>query len=983
MNNKFFLSFVFLFLGGIALMGLAFVYPSKVNNFLTASLQFTPPTCPFHVGLTPNQVKTSSELSLRQEAILLKLFFTQAVLDSRGVAICKETDSLNTCLARFQNLCYQQGKCEEQYDGSTDATITSEIRAYLCTIWSQRYTKIFDSWTKVTSLFAQKNTSVPSWLTSARNSYLTWKNQQAITTTTTRISTSGGTGVSGTGETGYGMSQISGSTENLLGTFIDLNHPRLNLGAGTMEVYTKDTSLKEGKLICDGKQVGFGFNAQYWPGLWLQNMETENVRQDANCQLILTSSTGQTSSYGFKFGDVYGKGLIFTGFNQKSASLEGNSHFDNLNIITSNVNQNGQMILEFELQYLNGQNLNSYSKVEIKDANGKVIKTITYDEAKGWYNPISLSLPQGVYTINLYSGSNLIESRSIGLDSQGKLTSETKVLGATGWGSAFDPRQGGSGQCLNNNCSYTLTMQATGGTRYTIIDENGNLLYSAAIPPSGSIALQLSNYVGKNQKYYFVIYTTDENGNEIVASIQEGATDDKGFVDYLVVSNYKFSYGNCNGGYLSLPLQFRNDSTKITDSSGNPIPVSENGTIKKSDLTVGQTYTFTTVVNGQTITYTFTYNGWDNGPLITYGAPNIVQSGNNLKACPYVCVGSSLCDQLAAGYYCASGSVCCEKTHSIFTKDCPGQSGFVGYGCYNTEDCKGGSGIGYKCPDGQTCCKPGTTPPTEKGTCTNNSQCGGCELCNTTQGKCVPLECLPGETCNDHHGCDKGCSGNSECYACQICSGGTCVAVACGPNQVCDNNHGCKDQGVPPPPTGCDYSSDCGLCETCVANSCVAVTCGPNQVCDNNHGCKDQGVPPPPLYKYQCHDGGADWSCDPVVNAITGYSDISSCEEACKPQQPTTKNCSYKSCDGSNNCAPQLTTVDINAICPTNSCDVNSDCGSQPVPGCPATGCGDYMKCGPNNQCVDNCYGIACPAGTGCVSDPGGHHCQAGYYNIQ
>jgi len=73
------------------------------------------------------------------------------------------------------------------------------------------------------------------------------------------------------------------------------------------------------------------------------------------------------------------------------------------------------MILEFELQYLNGQNLNSYSKVEIKDANGNVIKTITYDEAKGWYNPISLSLPQGVYTINLYSGSNLIESRSIGL----------------------------------------------------------------------------------------------------------------------------------------------------------------------------------------------------------------------------------------------------------------------------------------------------------------------------------------------------------------------------------------------------------------------------------------------------------------------------------------------------------------------------------------------------------------------------------------
>ena len=184
MDNKFFLSFVFLFLGGILLISTAFFLPSQNKKLLTASL-YTPPQCPFHLGLTPNQVKTNSELSLRQEAILLKLFFTQAVLDSRGVAICKETDNLNTCLARFQNLCYQQGKCEEQYDGSKDATLTSELQAYLCTIWSQRYTKIFDSWTKVTSLFTQKNISVPSWLSSSRSSYLAWKNQQVNRTTTT------------------------------------------------------------------------------------------------------------------------------------------------------------------------------------------------------------------------------------------------------------------------------------------------------------------------------------------------------------------------------------------------------------------------------------------------------------------------------------------------------------------------------------------------------------------------------------------------------------------------------------------------------------------------------------------------------------------------------------------------------------------------------------------------------------------------------
>ena len=184
MNKNTSFSFIFLFLGGILLISTAFSLSSQNKRLLTASL-YTPPQCPFHLGLTPNQVKTNSELSLKQEAILLKLFFTHAVLDSRGVAICKETDTLNTCLARFQNFCYQQGKCEEQYDGSKDAIITSDMQISLCLIWNQRYIKLFDSWTKVTSLFTQKNTSVPSWLTSARNSYLIFKNQQTTTTTTT------------------------------------------------------------------------------------------------------------------------------------------------------------------------------------------------------------------------------------------------------------------------------------------------------------------------------------------------------------------------------------------------------------------------------------------------------------------------------------------------------------------------------------------------------------------------------------------------------------------------------------------------------------------------------------------------------------------------------------------------------------------------------------------------------------------------------
>ncbi|MGC8979685.1 hypothetical protein [Caldisericum sp.] len=177
MNKNTFLPFILLFLGGILLISVAFPLSSKINKLLTASLQFTPPQCPFHVGLTPNQIKTDSEVSLKQEAILLKLFFTQAVLDKRGVAICKESESLNTCLARFQDLCYQQGKCQEQYDGSNDATLTSEIQSYLCTIWSQRYSKLFTTtnWPKVNSLFTKLNTPIPSWLSTSYTNYLAFK----------------------------------------------------------------------------------------------------------------------------------------------------------------------------------------------------------------------------------------------------------------------------------------------------------------------------------------------------------------------------------------------------------------------------------------------------------------------------------------------------------------------------------------------------------------------------------------------------------------------------------------------------------------------------------------------------------------------------------------------------------------------------------------------------------------------------------------
>jgi len=184
--NKTLLYLLSLLLGGMVL-GSSLAFLTSINNqkLLTAAL-YNPPSCPFHIGLTPYSINNDKDF---EEAVLLKAFFNYAVIDKNNTPICSESDNLNTCLGRFQNFCYSQGKCDEKYDPSKGAaTITPQIQSYLCTLWTQRHTKLFDSWTKVTSLFKSKNIPVPIWLTTSRTNYLTWKNQQDNTTTTTILS---------------------------------------------------------------------------------------------------------------------------------------------------------------------------------------------------------------------------------------------------------------------------------------------------------------------------------------------------------------------------------------------------------------------------------------------------------------------------------------------------------------------------------------------------------------------------------------------------------------------------------------------------------------------------------------------------------------------------------------------------------------------------------------------------------------------------
>ena len=600
MNNKFFLSFVFLFLGGIALMGLAFVYPSKVNNFLTASLQFTPPTCPFHVGLTPNQVKTSSELSLRQEAILLKLFFTQAVLDSRGVAICKETDSLNTCLARFQNLCYQQGKCQEQYDGSTDATITSEIRAYLCTIWSQRYTKIFDSWTKVTSLFAQKNTSVPSWLTTSKQSFVTYQQQIQQQQITNQINEPVKQVINPEDRIIKEKPVYAGSFE--LGEQIDLTNPELknnlvvlnptrlidnNLltnsgGVKDRSIFTmskpgvsifknKDGSYNGNWIVMDapgglisikildknGKEI---YSDQVFSagqiGVVFKDFTLDKDAIDPNQEYTFVISGGnevfgqKSGTYKFsgeslvKGGSII-DGIITTQYNPKNSYLY---------YINGAVSPDGKTLsLDLQIGKAAGPTIaNDIKALVIKNTKTGEVKTITGDEllkalGGGKFN-ISLDLSDSTdFVVELINSSGkTIEAYSGKVTEGGLLQLSQTIKGASGYGSVYDPIVTYATHGYPQGYSISIHAQAAGASGAQIIDAATGEVVATYKGSEFSISGSQNKY--KQGYTYYIIYY-DQNSN--IAKTQKFiVTDKSGHLEIQDINEPPSFSKTCGGQYM-------------------------------------------------------------------------------------------------------------------------------------------------------------------------------------------------------------------------------------------------------------------------------------------------------------------------------------------------------------------------------------------------------------------------------------------------
>jgi len=610
MDNKFFLSFVFLFLGGILLISTAFSLSSQSNRLLTASL-YTPPQCPFHLGLTPNQVKTNSELSLKQEAILLKLFFTQAVLDSRGVAICKETDSLNTCLARFQNLCYQQGKCEEQYDGSKDATLTPELQAYLCTIWSQRYTKIFASWTKVTSLFAQKNTSIPSWLTTSKQSFITYQQQIQQQQVANQINEPVKQVINPEDRIIKEKPVYVGSFE--LGEQIDLTNPELknnlvvlnptrlidnNLltnsgGVKDRSIFTmskpgvsifknKDGSYNGNWIVMDAPSGLISIKILDKNGKVIYSDQVFSADQisvvfkdftldkdaiDPNQEYTFVISGGnevfgqKSGTYKFsgeslvKGGSII-DGIITTQYNPKNSYLY---------YINGAVSPDGKTLsLDLQIGKAAGPTIaNDIKALVIKNTKTGEVKTITGDEllkalGGGKFN-ISLDLSDSTdFVVELINSSGkTIEAYNGKITEGGLLQLSQTIKGASGYGSVYDPIVTYATHGYPQGYSISIHARAAGASGAQVIDAATG--QPIAEYKSGDFYISGSQNKYKQGYTYYIIYY-DQNGN--IAKTQKFiVTDKSGHLEIQDINEPPSFSKTCGGQYM---MKFGGQIEKIT-----------------------------------------------------------------------------------------------------------------------------------------------------------------------------------------------------------------------------------------------------------------------------------------------------------------------------------------------------------------------------------------------------------------------------------
>ena len=341
---------------------------------------------------------------------------------------------------------------------------------------------------------------------------------------------------------------------------------------------------------------------------------------------------------------------------------------------------------------------------------------------------------------------------------------------------------------------------------------------------------------------------------------------------------------------------------------------------------------------------------------ITCNAPNPTACGQTTTgtdSCGETCVKSSpSCGQCTSDSACGDGNICTTDT-------CVNPGTPSSYCSHPTL-----AGTHSQC-SGTTCSSVANTSTSCTGTCTNNTQCGGC-VANTGTACNDGNSCTTGETIQCSGACGGGvnvptssnwsswsawsvcsngsqtrtrtCQGTATCGGSNNCIGSStetqsCGTIRCFDSTGCDDNNSCTSDVCINAGTTSSYCTNnaSGTHTVCQSNACVSVanslssctnscsssanctSCAANtgQACNDGNSCTSGET-------VQCNGTCGGGSNTPTDSNWSAWSSWSACSGG---NQTRTRTCvGTATCGGTNNCTGSATetrscTVPNQAIC--------------------------------------------------------------------
>jgi hypothetical protein len=595
-KNSLFLFFT-LIVSGVLLFVTAFSLSFLTTNPSSLTASLTPPSsppCPFDEDFTPANIFATSSVNFKQEALLLKVFLVR-------VENCPDSYSLNTCLGLFQEYCVEQGKCTTHYSFSQPAVITPEIRTLLCSEWTKRYILLYQSsnWSYLQNLFTSKDMVIPSWLTTSKQSFISYQQQVQQQQVANQANESVKQVINPEERTkkeepvyvsSFGLGEqisltkpeikknsfvldpdnnVKGNSNNV-GNDISLNRAQVfTMTNPEVSIFKNDDGSYRGEwfvgdapfglitikiLDKNGKEIYSGqtFYGQKG-GVWFGDFQLDKNAIDPNQEYTFVISGGQKSGT-YKFaGEALVKGGAIIQNDIVTQYTPKNSY---INYINGAVSKNGKTLsLDLEIGKAAGPTqADNLTKLVIKTKTGEIIQTITGDDflkaLGGMQLNINLDLSNSKDFIAelVDSNNNTIERYNVNINDSGFVNVVKTIAGASGWGSVYDPIITTSGSTGPSGYSISINIRAAGTAVAQVIDATSGTLLGSYKGNEFTIAGSKDKFK-PGYSYYIVYY--DQNGNVAKTQIFRIEQSKTGgyFADIQDINKPPTFWKTCQGQY--------------------------------------------------------------------------------------------------------------------------------------------------------------------------------------------------------------------------------------------------------------------------------------------------------------------------------------------------------------------------------------------------------------------------------------------------